>query len=336
VASIQVAMKTHRLLLAAAVAPVLLAGVHSWRGARLAERVEQTLAGLPMEIRQGSEGSPRESAEVVEARRILAEQLAWIGDRLETEDGWFGAPYTLTPDNLLELERGVRERATFFEALDALPESLWRVEGTPPSEPLPSLSQQLAMQGALGARAWLAARQQGDADAAGRDLTRGLAIARVTDNGLMMSLMIRTGTEYRVLSVLDAILELPHVDSIALFEPIREELERSLEQDRFQLGLDRDLRYLLAYETEVATSASFWNEWLWKPGILSERLSVLGTYQELRNKGLGSLTSRSAQEAADVLVHVVGAEEPAWMLWGVHARLELQRRDELTKRLASF
>jgi hypothetical protein len=323
------------VVLLAAMPLALLVAAHSWRGARLSRLVQQELASLPGAVTQ-SPHQESEPLEVVEARKLLGDHLEWIGERAETADKtWFGAPYLLTPDHAEELEHGVAERALFFEGLDQLPDTLWSVNGTA-RDPIPRIGQQFAMTGALTARAWLAVQEDGGSHRAGRDLARVLAIARVTDNGQGFSLAVRCGTEYRLLSVVDRILQQPLVDRDALLQPIKVEIERAISQDRYRLMLDCDVRYLLAVKSELVADASPWRLWLAKPGLMIERLAFFDTYRELRSGRPEDLLPLRVSELKDPVMRIAGTAEPAWMNWRSMARIELQRREELATRLSSF
>ena len=134
--------------------------------------------------------------------------------------------------------------------------------------------------------------------------------------------------------IMDRILKQPMVERDALLQSIRGEIEQAVGQDRYRLLLDRDLRYLLDYESTLVANSNSCRLWFTTPGIMSERLTFLDTYRELRRSRLQDLTPERAGN--DLVVRVLGTEEPAWMSWRTMARIELQRRDELTRRLASF
>ena len=177
---IHVFVKAVRLTFVVAALFVLTVAAYSWRGAYLSHRVQQELATIPEEAGPGPGRLEPESLEVVEARKLLGEQLAWIAAHMEIEGEWFGAPYTLTADHAQALAQGVVDRASFYEELDGLPGALWVMQAAAADAPFPRLRQHMAMRNALSARAWLAAQESGGEYAAGRDLARALAIARVT------------------------------------------------------------------------------------------------------------------------------------------------------------
>jgi hypothetical protein len=300
----------------------LAAGWHTWRGVWLEAQVERELGRPDVEAPAG------EPAEVAAARDELDELTTWLVD-LPDETRSFGAPYQLTPDNAAAIEAGVHERAPFFEALERLPASLWDTEGSPRIESARLMRTSLGVY-ALSARAWLSARA-GDGVSAGRDLARALAILRVTDNGGVIGLGIRTSLEWSAADTADRLLTDSSLDREAFMAPIEVELERSLAQDRVARMLATDVRDVLMWQHEQCSELPWWRVWWERPRVLAGYLELLELRDECRRALAADPTGPLPVEEAWLPFY--GEEHGISRYWGAFAQAHGECRARLVELL---
>lgn len=311
-----------RLLVPAAVLVALAAGWHTWRGVRLEGQVERELARVDL-------APPAvEPPEVAAARDELEELTTWLVD-LPDETRSFGAPYQLTPDNAAAIEAGVLERAPFFEGLERLPDSLWDTDGSPRIQAPRLMRLRLGVY-ALSARAWLSARA-GDGASAGRDLARALAMVRMTDNGGVISLMIRSSLECSVADTAERLLADFSLDREAFMAPIEVELERSLAQDRVSRMLAVDTRHILTWQRERCSELPWWRVWWERPRVLAGYLELLELRDECRRALAADPDGALPVERAWFPFY--GEEHGGWVHWAAVAQTDGQCRDRLVELL---
>jgi hypothetical protein len=198
--------------------------------------------------------NPMESPELVAARDRLEELLD--GVRKADPTLAFGAPCTLVADDAAAVEalrRGVRERAALLRGFETLPDVLWDTDGEPrdpvttlmgPRRASDSLAVLRSAANLLSATAWLQARSADGGAEAGRWLARALALARVTEGNEVVDAGVRTCVETIALTTLESIRAEGTVDAAALEAPVRAELDRPTDPERWRRALRCDLARL--------------------------------------------------------------------------------------------
>lgn len=221
--------------------------------ARLAARFEALRASRALE-----EPDLHESATLVSAR----EDLARVLEGVKRDDGLspaFGAPGVRSqadsPEEIERLARGLRERAEWLAALEALPDELWSAEREAPAyygverpegwtrRPSDGLSELRAVTNLIATQAFVVGQDPDGAADAGRWLARGLALLRATDSGSTIDMMIRTPMEQNLLTCAEALCALDGQDSEAIRAPMRAEFLRHAERDRLAACVRSDLRF---------------------------------------------------------------------------------------------
>lgn len=250
----------HLLLAVAGLAAFGLGGAALAAGAMglRIERVERELAAEFVELRaRGVLAQPPapESDALRAARGVLARLLEDVTPD-GSEHALFGTPGMIRSVTLAELGRGLELREDWYAALDALPEALWSAASEPrPLEgtgrtrdearrPSDSLGALREATNHLCARAWYVAHDPRRTAEAGHWLARGIALARVTDSGSHMDLLLRVVMEQILLDRAERIAELEGLDKELLLRDVRRELARGDERERLALVLQSDLRWL--------------------------------------------------------------------------------------------
>lgn len=265
------------------------------------ERIEVEFAELhgsgalarPPEVESDELGAARE-----ELGRLLMEVTP---DRSESRP--FGTPGMIRSATLAELGRGLEQRAAWYAALDALPEALWSAAGEPrPLEgtersgdegrrPSDSLAGLREATNHLCAMAWYVAHDPKRSAEAGHWLARGIALARATDNGSHMDLVLRVVMEQIVLDRAERIASLEGVDRERLLHDVQRELARGDERDRLTRAVESDLRWL-EYHFEIHRSREAGSE------RLTEQRHILEQVREWRALLASDLPARLPELAA--------------------------------------
>lgn len=222
------------------------------------DHVEQRLAAEFSELDSGGvlrEPRAQESQELEKARGELARLLAHVQGE-EYESPPFATPAWVQRHSLDELDRELERRADWYDAVDALPASLWGAAGEPRASegrerasdtarrPSDSLMGLRSATNHLCAKAWHLAHDPDRTAEAGRWLARAAALARITDSGSSFDLMLRIALESIVIGSAERTAEIPGVDAALLLTGLREELGRRIERDRLAQVLHSDLRWL--------------------------------------------------------------------------------------------
>lgn len=208
----------------------------------------------------GALDEPRavERVELQAARAELARVLRGVqqDDNLTPA---FGAPGVLsvtdTREELDVLASGLGEREHWLATLEGLPELLWEAGGEPPApeglerpagyvrRPSDGLGELRALTNLISAKAFVVGQEPDGATEAGRWLARGLALARVTDSGSCIDLMVRVCMEQIILSCGEALCRIEGQDVDAIRAGMRLEFERHAGTERLAQAVRSDLRW---------------------------------------------------------------------------------------------